>query len=173
MKEDWVECSIDEVSDRIHYGYTASAKDSDADGAKYLRITDIQAGAVDWSSVPVCEIGESERDKFQLATNDLVFARTGGTVGKSYLLGSNVPEKAVFASYLIRIILSKSVLPKYIYLFFQSLNYWGQIELGKTGLKTNVNAQILSRLRFNLAPLPEQCAIVSKLEQLFFLERMR
>ncbi|MBI1287918.1 MAG: restriction endonuclease subunit S [Flavobacteriales bacterium] len=152
MREDWAECSINEVSDRIHYGYTASAKDPDANGAKYLRITDIQDGAVDWSTVPVCDIDDSQLDKFQLSPNDLVFARTGGTVGKSFLLSSNVPPKAVFASYLIRIILNEAVLPKYIYLFFQSLHYWSQIELGKTGLKTNVNAQILSKLRFNLAP---------------------
>lgn len=166
FSNNWAECQIDDVSDRIHYGYTATSR-LDGLGVKYLRITDIQNGEVDWQTVPYCDISDDELEKFKLNENDLVFARTGGTVGKSYLLNKSVPEKAVFASYLIRIIINKNVSPKYISNFFQSLNYWSQIELGKTGLKTNVNAQILSRIKLNLAPLPEQRAIVAKIEQLF------
>jgi type I restriction enzyme S subunit len=166
VKINWHQCLIDDVSDRIHYGYTAKA-DPKGTGAKYLRITDIQNGKVFWNDVPSCDISDDELNKFKLRENDLVFARTGGTVGKSYLLDKTIPEKAVFASYLIRVIINRDILPKYIYTFFQSLNYWGQIELNKTGLKTNVNAQILSKISFPLAPLPEQRAIVAKIEQLF------
>jgi type I restriction enzyme S subunit len=39
---------------------------------------------------------------------DLVFARTGATVGKSFIINEKIPE-AIFASYLIRIILNCSV----------------------------------------------------------------
>ncbi|WP_299462951.1 restriction endonuclease subunit S [uncultured Microscilla sp.] len=167
MREDWIEVELKEVSDRIHYGYTATAKKNKAqDDCKYLRITDIQNGQVNWSEVPFCDIPKSEISKFQLNKYDLVFARTGGTVGKSYLIKDQVPKKAVFASYLIRVKINKSIEPKFVYNFFQSLDYWEQINLNKVGLKTNVNAQILAKLKFNLPPLPEQRAIVAKIEQL-------
>jgi len=166
IPDNWKGCNINDVSIKIHYGYTATANEIGR-GSKYLRITDIQDNKVNWDTVPFCEIDDEEIEKFELKENDIVFARTGGTVGKSFLIKNDVPSEAVFASYLIRIKLSNYVDKKYIYLFFQSLNYWSQIELGKTGLKTNVNAQILSKLKLNLAPLPEQRAIVSKIEQLF------
>jgi len=162
----WIECKIEDIADKIHYGYTATAK-QERNGVKYLRITDIQNGKVDWNNVPICDIDDIEIEKFQLFPNDLVFARTGGTVGKSYLIPNNIPAKAVFASYLIRIKINRNVNPKFIYQFFQSPNYWKQINFGKTGLKTNVNAQILSKLQFKLPPLPEQRAIVARIEELF------
>ena len=166
IPDNWKGCNINDVSIKIHYGYTAKANENGR-GSKYLRITDIQKNKVDWDTVPFCEIDDENIEKFELKENDIVFARTGGTVGKSFLIKNDVPLKAVFASYLIKIKLSSFVDKKYIYFFFQSLNYWNQIELGKTGLKTNVNAQILSKLKLNLAPFPEQRAIVSKIEQLF------
>jgi type I restriction enzyme S subunit len=101
-----------------------------------------------------------------LNENDIVFARTGGTVGKSFLIKQDVPS-VVFASYLIRIVLTEQTDPHFIHYFFQSGDYWQQIQLGKTGLKTNVNAQILSKLMFPLPPLNEQKRIVSKIEELF------
>ena len=166
IPDNWKGCNINDVSIKIHYGYTATANEIGR-GSKYLRITDIQDNKVNWDTVPFCEIDNKDIEKFELKENDIVFARTGGTVGKSFLIKNDVPSEAVFASYLIRIKLSNYIDKKYIYLFFQSLNYWSQIELGKTGLKTNVNAQILSKLKLNLAPLPEQRAIVAKIEQLF------
>lgn len=64
-----------------------------------LRITDIQDNSVVWSEVPYCEIEEEKLEKYLLKKNDLVFARTGATVGKSFLIRSE-PPKAVYASYL-------------------------------------------------------------------------
>ena len=57
-----------------------------------------------------------------------------------------------------------------IYLFFQSASYWHQIQKGKLGLQKNVNAQILSKLIFQLPLLrKEQDEIVSQIEQGFSL----
>jgi type I restriction enzyme, S subunit len=161
----WVDVTIGEIAKRIHYGFTATAKNCSA-GTKYLRITDIQNGIVNWNSVPYCEIKDEEKKKYKLNENDLVFARTGGTVGKSFLIKKDVPN-AVFASYLIRVICSNFILPSYVYYFFQTSSYWSQINIGKVGLKTNVNAQILSSIKLQLPPLAEQHRIVAKIEELF------
>ncbi len=73
--------------------------------------------------------------------------------------------KSVFASYLIRIILNEDVPPKLIYHFFQSKNYWNQIQSGAAGIgQPNVNASKLAEINIPLPPLPEQRRIVAKLD---------
>jgi type I restriction enzyme S subunit len=118
LPEGWVWTRLGEISIKIHYGYTARAKENNV-GPKLLRITDIQNNSVNWNSVPYCKIDNFEREKYLLNEGDLVFARTGATVGKSYLLKGDVPE-AVFASYLIRTIITNSISKKYVFQFFQS-----------------------------------------------------
>ena len=98
----WVEKRLGDLS-RINYGYTESAS-AEKVGPHFLRITDIQDNGVDWDTVPYCPIDASDLPKYRLTDGDIVFARTGATTGKSYLV-SNPPE-SVFASYLIRVQLS-------------------------------------------------------------------
>lgn len=164
----WEWTRVGEISDKIHYGYTASSKNEPI-GPKLLRITDIQNNSVNWKTVPYCKIGENEKIKYLLKEGDLVFARTGATVGKSYLLSGEFPE-AVFASYLIRIVINERVSKKYIYSFFQTLSYWEQITSGQVGIgQPNVNAQILSEIILPLPPPHEQQEIVHRVDALFKL----
>ncbi len=165
MPKGWTIASIGSIGKLIHYGYTATSTKKNT-GIRYLRITDIQKGNVVWDDVPFCNVPAGKKPNFLLHENDIVFARTGGTVGKSFLIKENVPT-AIFASYLIRVILTKHTDPQFIHFFFQSHNYWNQIQKGKTGLKTNVNAQILSTLVFKLPPLKEQKRIVEKIKEFF------
>ncbi len=167
LPRSWTRCSVGEISPRIQYGYTASAEKIAA-GPRLLRITDIQDGHVRWTDVPYCKIDAEKVEDFALAEGDIVFARTGGTVGKSFLIRS-VPEPAVFASYLIRVAKSSGLMPQYLYWFFQSNSYWEQVGLLKGGLQGNVNATSLAQVSFGLAPLNEQRRIVDKIEQLFDL----
>lgn len=84
MKEGWAIRKLGELSD-ISYGYTEKAV-GEPIGPKFLRITDIQNDAVDWDVVPYCKIGEDDHSKHKLSNGDIVFARTGATTGKSYLV---------------------------------------------------------------------------------------
>jgi type I restriction enzyme S subunit len=161
----WKRIAIDDLAESIQYGHTASATD-DPSGPRFLRITDIQGGRVDWDAVPSCDIESGETAKYLLKSGDLVFARTGATTGKSFLIRDCPP--AVFASYLIRLRMRSGVHPGFVYLFFQSANYWRQIEAGKRGIgQPNVNATILGRITMPVAPLLEQRRIVAKIEELF------
>jgi type I restriction enzyme S subunit len=159
----WVRTKIREIAVDLQYGYTAAANDSPV-GPKLLRITDIQDGRVDWTAVPYCEIGENDEGKFRLRDGDIVFARSGATTGKSYLVRN--PPRAVFASYLIRVILKKDISPKYLYCFFQSPLYWSQL-ITRGIAQPNANAQVLGNLVVPLAPVAEQRRIVEKIEALF------
>src|ERR1035437_523270 len=165
LPDSWILTKVGEICLELQYGYTASATNEPC-GPRLLRITDIQDGQVQWPSVPYCSIDPSQVGKYVLHEGDIVFARTGGTVGKSFII-STVPEKSVFASYLIRLTADPSVNPKYLYYFFQSLSYWEQIGLKKGGLQGNVNATTLASLELPLCPESEQSRIVAKIEALF------
>ncbi|OGT15350.1 MAG: hypothetical protein A3J49_05485 [Gallionellales bacterium RIFCSPHIGHO2_02_FULL_57_16] len=87
---------------RTQYGYTASAE-TEGEGPKFLRITDIAAAAINWEFVPHCKIEEKDEEKYLLREGDIVVARTGATVGYAKRINKHIP-KAVFASYLVRLI---------------------------------------------------------------------
>lgn len=166
LSEGWEWTRVYDLSELIQYGYTAKSSNNPI-GPKMLRITDIQNNTVDWAIVPYCQIDQKEKQKYLLDEGHLVFARTGATVGKSFLIKRPIPE-AVFASYLIRIIFSEYVEPRFVYYYFQSSAYWLQIYRGQLGIgQPNVNSQTLSRLILPLAPHVEQQKIVEEVERCF------
>lgn len=83
------------------YGYTASAEEEEV-GPKFLRITDIVPENLDWERVPHCKITDFILEKYLINDGDILVARTGATVGYAKLMHN--PPKAVFASYLVRLI---------------------------------------------------------------------
>jgi type I restriction enzyme S subunit len=165
LRSGWKRVRVRDVSKSIQYGHTASAIDR-SEGPRFLRITDIQNGRVDWSSVPSCDIPSEDVPKYRLHKGDLVFARTGATTGKSFLIG-DCPD-AVFASYLIRVGVSSDIDPRYLAAYFQSPDYWQQIEGGKRGIgQPNVNGNVLGDIVFPLAPMEQQKKIVAEIEKQF------
>lgn len=116
-----------ELSESIQYGYNAPAKETGR--IKMVRISDIQEGRVLWDSVPYCDIEEESINSYLIESNDILFARTGGTVGKSYLV-KTVPEESIYAGYLIRTRYSKNLCPEYMKFFMDSQLYWNQLRGG-------------------------------------------
>ena len=166
MKNRWESKELKAVS-AISYGYTESAS-ADPVGPRFLRITDIQNDHVDWENVPYCKIAKGDLPKYRLERGDIVFARTGATTGKSFLV-SDPPKDAVFASYLIRLrLLGKELLPEFVSLFFQTAGYWQAIKAGSSGsAQGGFNATKLGALSIPLPPLPEQRRIVGILDEAF------
>lgn len=162
---DWVERRLGKLS-RINYGYTESAS-SEKIGPHFLRITDIQDDGVDWNTVPYCPIDKADFPKYKLTDGDIVFARTGATTGKSYLV-SNPPD-SVFASYLIRVQLSdKALIPGFLYLFFQTRSYWDVIHAGVSGsAQGGFNASKLGELTIPYpASLNDQKAVIHSIREI-------
>ncbi len=156
---DWEKVPIENICKKIQYGLT-SKSGCEYKGPKYLRITDIQEGSVEWDSVPRSSV-TSGLEKYFLKPGDIVFARTGATVGKSFLI-KTLPEKAVFASYLIRIISDQEkVVPEFLWYYFQSPMYWSVISEKQRGIgQPNVNGKILGAIR---VPMPESIEMQSKM----------
>ena len=154
---------LGDIAESIDYGVTASAAQQPV-GPKFLRITDIQDGGVDWSQVPWCECPRREVGQSALRPGDIVFARTGATTGKSFSI-RDCPDNAVFASYLIRVRLGEQADPGYVSHFFQSADYWSQITKSARGAaQPGVNATTLRSLEVPLPPLPEQRRIAAILD---------
>ena len=163
IPNNWVWTTVAEISKSILYGVNESAKICGA--YKLLRITDIQEDNVDWDTVPFTNYDESKVGVYLLEENDILFARTGATVGKSYLV-KGLCESSIYASYLIRVQTFKEILPQYVKYFFESGFYWEQIERGSVGIgQPNVNGTTLGNLRLPIPPINEQERIVSELKK--------
>lgn len=166
MKQGWEIKKLGDIA-QISYGYTEKA-DYEQNGPKFLRITDIQDKGVDWNNVPYCKCNEIDLAKYKLEAGDVVFARTGATTGKSYLIRN--PPNAVFASYLIKLRLKDkyNFIPEYISYFFQTQSYWDVIKNGISGsAQGGFNAAKLGIVEMPIPPLPEQERIVSILDKAF------
>ena len=168
LPKSWEWVRLGDISSAVQYGFTDSANHQTRD-VLFLRITDIQDDAVNWATVPGCGISMSESDGYALENNDLVIARTGGTIGKSYLV-TGLDQKAVFASYLIRIGNLSSTSAEYKKVFLGSVLYWRQLIASSMGTgQPNVNGTALKNLIFSLPPLEEQHRIVAKVDELMAL----
>ncbi len=150
------------VSYSIQYGYNAPAKPTG--DILMVRISDIQNNQVVWDGVPYCDIEEKEIPSYLLRDNDILFARTGGTVGKSFLV-KQVPERAIYAGYLIRTQYSTSNLcPEYLKAFMESQLYWDQLKKGTIATaQPNCNGQTLGGMLLPIPPFTEQIHITEKL----------
>lgn len=165
IPENWMWVKLCDLSETIQYGYNAPAKASGR--IKMVRISDIYENEIVWDTVPFCDIDEKEIPAYLLKKNDILFARTGGTVGKSYIV-DNLPEESVYAGYLIRTRYGKNIDAHYMKYFMESGLYWEQLREGCIATaQPNCNGKTLGKMRIPLPPLNEQSRIVSKIEELF------
>jgi len=169
----WNRVKLSEIASSVDYGHTAPSTNQPI-GPRFLRITDIQDDQVDWETVPFCECSPTEENASKLEAGDIVFARTGATTGKSFLI-KECPDRAIFASYLIRVRSNSDVLPDYLAHFFKTPEYWAQISLNARGAaQAGVNATVLKSLSVPLPPIAQQkriAAILDKADELRSLRR--
>jgi type I restriction enzyme S subunit len=168
LPQGWEWIRLGDVSSRVQYGFTASA-DYSIDMPKMLRITDIQDNRVDWDNVPGVNAEGKDLTSYFLEVGDLLIARTGGTIGKTFLV-NEAPCDSVFASYLIRVSPLKGIASTYLKLFALSDLYWRQLLAKSMGTgQPNVNGTSLAGLVMPLPNQSEQSRIVAKVEELMGL----
>jgi type I restriction enzyme S subunit len=162
LPEGWQWVRLGEVCSKPQYGLTQAASQEPV-GPKFVRITDITSGQINWETVPYCRVDRRALEKYRLAEGDLLFARSG-SIGATLLIREKPPYDAVFASYLIRVRVNHSVvLPEFVDLFIKSS--FGQIQLIPQGAaQKNINAKLIQQLLIPVPPLEEQHRIVAYLQ---------
>ena len=163
MSADWQKASLVNLCVDVSYGYTESAQEAPV-GPKFLRITDIQNGVVDWPSVPHCTIDTYKLPNYLLKRGDIVIARTGNSTGENYVFDS--AETAVFASYLIRYRIDDAkVNPFFVWYQLRSKKWWDFVAGSKTGsAQAGANAQVLGKFEIAIPSRKIQDRIVDQLK---------
>ncbi|HID9655494.1 TPA: restriction endonuclease subunit S [Serratia marcescens] len=152
------EYCLTDICDDVSYGYTASANE-ECIGPKFLRITDIQGGLCNWNAVPYCNIDPKNKSKYNLEIGDIVIARTGNSTGENYIIQDDIDS--VFASYLIRYRINKSIAdPYFVWLNLRTDNWWRYVNGAKTGsAQAGANAKVLGSYPLSLPSLTRQVGI--------------
>ena len=150
LPEGWRWARISDLTKNIQYGFTQSST-PDRIGPKFLRITDIQRGEINWDAVPYCLIDERDFNKYKIVDHDIFIARTGASTGENvYVLD---PPEAVFASYLIRIQFDNPALACYVAKFLRRSEYSCYISSIVGGsAQPNANAKQLTAVEIILPP---------------------
>ena len=146
---------------KLKYGSGASAVDFDGN-IRYVRITDINEDGTLNNDIKSPNIVD---DEYLLNVGDIVFARSGATVGKTYLHRKN-NIKCLYAGYLIKATLNtKMVLPIYVFQFTQSKYYKDWVNLNARAVaQPNINAKQYGDLQIPLPPLTLQQLFVQRIE---------
>ncbi|MHC0040980.1 restriction endonuclease subunit S [Streptococcus periodonticum] len=145
------------------YGISASAVGKDDNLPTYLRITDINDdGTINFASLK--SVDRSDADKYRLQPNDIVFARTGGSTGRSYFYDGKDGE-FVFAGFLIKFSIDpQKCIPKFIKYYCQSREYYNWVASFNTGsTRGNINAKTFEKMPIPDLPLEQQQLIVDVL----------
>lgn len=162
IPEDWEIKRLGEVCGNIcgEYGANESAISYSKDLPRYVRITDINDnGSLSQEKVSA-DLTKEEIDKYRLKYGDLLFARTGATVGKSYL-HLDTKEEMVYAGFLIRFNFDLNQVNPIIIKEITNTNYywnWVKAFSARSG-QPGLNSKELSSLHLPIPPLPEQKAI--------------
>lgn len=138
---------------------------------RYIRITDIDENG---ELLPGFGMTAANVEpQYFLRDGDLLFARSGNTVGKSYLHESErVPYPCFYAGYMIRFRFGEKVLPKYVFAFAQTPYYHEWVSaIQRSAGQPNINAQEYRSLEIPLPPLPEQRKIVAELDAAYAAKR--
>lgn len=131
---------------------------------RYIRITDIND---DGFLNDDFKTSENIENQYILEDGDFLFARSGNTVGKTFLYKEKY-GKSLFAGYLIRFKTKKELLiPDFLNNITKTVYYKNWVESVQTGgSQPNINAQIYSDFKIPLPPLDIQKKIVSEIEVL-------
>lgn len=164
FKDEWEKIKLKDISTDISYGMNSAATEFDGTN-KYIRITDIDEKTSLYSDNPVSPLGILE-DKFLVKENDILFARTGASTGKSYLY-NKTDGRLYFAGFLIRANIKKDYNSKFIFeqTKLNRYNNWIKIMSIRSG-QPGINSIEYGNYEFSITHIDEQEKIANFLSLL-------
>ena len=152
------------LSDKLKYGANEEAEFDDPAWPRYIRITDFNDNG-DLREDTFRSLPEEVAEPYLLEDGDILLARSGATVGKSFIYYSKF-GKAAYAGYLIRARAKEGYSAKYLYHFFQSKAYWDWIKsIFIQATIQNVSGEKYANLEIPFPSISEQISIVTFLEK--------
>lgn len=152
---DWEKTTLKHVTDSFEYGMNSASTEFDGEN-KYIRITDIDETTSKYINTNVVSpLGELE-DKYLVKENDILFARTGASTGKTYLYDKK-DGKLYFAGFLIRANVNNDNNAKFIFLQTKTKVYdkWVKVMSMRSG-QPGINSQEYASYSFNTPSKEEQ-----------------
>lgn len=129
------------------------------DEPRYIRITDIDelGNLIEGLGATA----ENLEEQYLLNENDILFARSGATVGKTYL-HKEMPYRCYFAGYMIRVVINKALLlPEFLFIYTQLKTYKEWVKaVQRVAAQPNINAEEYKSLPIPLPPLSAQKKMV-------------
>lgn len=172
---EWTQVTLKDIALSINYGMNAAAKEFDGKNI-YLRITDIDD--VNRTFIESSKVSPDATldEKYRLQKGDILFARTGASVGKSFYF-SNENRPFYFAGFLIRVRLENNVNSNFVYqnTLTSSYKQWVKIMSMRSG-QPGINGEEYGSFSFKLPCLEEQSKIanfLSRIDQLVLLEEKK
>ena len=165
--EEWKEYTLEELSiGKGSYGIGAAAVPYDSSLYTYLRITDINDDG-SLNKTGLMSVNDSDAGKYLLKPNDIVFARTGNSTGRSYFYDGSDGD-LVYAGFLIKFSLNPEIVnPRILKYYTHSSIYYDWVRSFDTGgTRGNINAKTYGNMPIVLPPRSIQDKIVSILKSL-------
>ena len=165
--DDWEQRKLGELSSSFEYGLNAAAKEYDGEN-KYIRITDIDDDSREFKQEDITspDTDLSSAENYKLSEGDILLARTGASVGKSYIYKAS-DGLVYYAGFLIR----ARIKPEYNSEFVFQNTLTGDYEkfIKVTSMRSGqpgVNAQEYSQYQIMMPSKPEQDKISECLRNL-------
>ena len=174
---DWEQRKLGELSEPLEYGLNAAAKTYDGEN-KYLRITDIDDSSREfkYDDLSSPDTPLENASYFLLNEQDIVFARTGASVGKTFRYKEKY-GKVYYAGFLIRARIKQDFDPEFVYQNTLTSSYDNFIRLtSQRSGQPGVNAKEYSSFNFCVPSFKEQKkigAFFSKLDNLITLHQRK
>lgn len=152
------------LSEPLQYGANETGIAFEETLPRYIRITDIALDGT-LKGTGKLSLPESAAEEYLLKDGDVLFARSGATVGKTFLYKSSY-GRAAYAGYLIRATLNSNIIPAFMFFYTQSSIYeeWKKQIFIQSTIQ-NIGADRYSLLPVILPPLDEQTEIAAYLDK--------
>lgn len=163
----WIDSDLKSLTDSFSYGLNASAVKFDGVN-KYIRITDIdeKSRRFNYCQLTSPDADLSKSDNYLLKSGDILFARTGASVGKTYIYNEQ-DGKVYFAGFLIRASINHKVSAQFIFQKTQTHEYARFVATtSQRSGQPGINAKEYSEYRLFSPTEPEQTQIGNYFQKL-------
>lgn len=160
VKNDWEQRKLGEIASSFEYGLNAAAKEYDGEN-KYIRITDIDDNTHEFltDSLTSPDMDLAGAENYKLEKGDILFARTGASVGKSYIYRA-YDGLVYYAGFLIRARIKDEYDSEFVFqnTLTDKYNKYIAVTSQRSG-QPGVNAQEYSEFEIQVSQKKEQTKI--------------